>query len=374
MKTWKTIIAILLCLCLAVCMAACNTQKPAESTPATSQEETANLPSEPEILDGGWARAASPVVTEALKALFEKAAEGFTGVSYIPVAYLSSQVVAGFNHRFLCQAQVVYPDAPVSYAIVEVYEDPSGNAEITNVMNFDAEAGTEAVPGGWTPAESPEITPELRALLNKAAEGYVGMSFEPLALADTQVVAGTNYRFLCEATGAFPGAAPGYALVTVYEDPEGKAEITDVREPVGEDVGTVQIPNPFINCEDFKAAAMMAGFSIEAPESLEGYPQRLIQVIRREMIQVFYADGDLAEEETKHVLLRKGLGSEDISGDYTPYDSVTTKEADGRTLTLKGSGDLVYLAVWTEDAYSYSVYCSAGMDADAILKLANELK
>ncbi len=374
MKIWNTILAILLCLCLAVCMSACGTQKPTESTPATTQEESAEPSSEPEILDGGWAKAASPVVTEELKALFEKASEGFTGVSYLPVAYLSSQVVAGFNHRFLCQAQGVYPDAPVSYAIVELYEDLSGNAEITSVLNFDAETGTEAVSGGWIPAESPEITPELRALLSKAAEGYVGMSFEPVALADTQTVAGTNYRFLCEAVGAFPGAAPGYALVTVYEDPEGKAEITDVREPLGEDAGTVQIPNPFIDCEDFKAAAMMADFSIEAPESLEGYPQRLIQVIHKEMIQVFYTDGDLAEEDTKHVLLRKGLGSEDVSGDYNEYDTVTTKEADGRTLTLKGSGDLVYLAIWTEGAYSYSVYCSAGMDADAIVTLANQLK
>ena len=38
-----------------------------------------------------------------------------------------------------------------------------------------------------------------------------------VALLSTQVVAGTNYRILCEATVVYPGAESHYAVMTVYE-------------------------------------------------------------------------------------------------------------------------------------------------------------
>ena len=41
----------------------------------------------------------------------------------------------------------------------------------------------------------------------------------------TQVVAGRNYRLLCKATVVSPDAASTYAIVTVYADLEGGAEI-----------------------------------------------------------------------------------------------------------------------------------------------------
>ena len=62
-----------------------------------------------EPVTGGWTPSADPAVTEALKELFEKGTETLTGASYIPVAYLGSQVVAGTNHAFLCQAVTAYP-------------------------------------------------------------------------------------------------------------------------------------------------------------------------------------------------------------------------------------------------------------------------
>ena len=60
-------------------------------------------------LAGGWTPSADPAVTEELKAVFDKGTETLTGVGYTPVAYLGSQVVAGKNHAFLCQAITVYP-------------------------------------------------------------------------------------------------------------------------------------------------------------------------------------------------------------------------------------------------------------------------
>ena len=75
-----------------------------------------------------------------MKELFEKGTETLTGVSYIPVAYLGSQVVAGTNHAFLCQAVTAYPgsiETAPSYAMVYLYEDLSGNVSILSIAEFD---------------------------------------------------------------------------------------------------------------------------------------------------------------------------------------------------------------------------------------------
>ena len=88
-------------------------------------------------LSGGWTPAADPAVTDDLRAVFDGATEGLVGVSYVPVAYLGSQVVAGINHAFLAQATIVMPNAEPYYVIVYVYEDLQGHAEVMNIANFD---------------------------------------------------------------------------------------------------------------------------------------------------------------------------------------------------------------------------------------------
>ena len=91
-------------------------------------------------LSGGWTPSADPTVTEELKALFEKGTEALTGASYIPVAYLGSQVVAGTNHAFLCQQVTAYPgslETAPAYAMVYLYEDLSGQVSILSIADFN---------------------------------------------------------------------------------------------------------------------------------------------------------------------------------------------------------------------------------------------
>ena len=90
-----------------------------------------------EPMVGGWSVAENNAVTEEQKAVFDKAIEKLMGVSYEPVAYLGSQLVAGTNHCFLCKATVIYPDAKPTYALVYIYQDLQGNAEVTNVASLD---------------------------------------------------------------------------------------------------------------------------------------------------------------------------------------------------------------------------------------------
>ena len=82
---------------------------------------------------GGWSVAESTEISEENQAVFDKAMEGLLGVHYEPVAYLGSQVVAGRNHCFLCKATVVYPNAVPTLALVYIYEDLQGNAQVTHI-------------------------------------------------------------------------------------------------------------------------------------------------------------------------------------------------------------------------------------------------
>lgn len=271
----KKMIALLLCLGLTAGLVACG-------APTSSTEEP---------ISGGWSTDEPTELTDEQKALFEKALDGMTGVSYTPVLFLGIQVVGGYNYRFLCKAQAVYPDAPETWVIVEIFEDPEGNAEVTSVIDL-------------TDEQAAQYGVEINAFGN----------------------------------------------------------------------GNVQIANPFVDCDDFDVAAELAGFAISVPETVDGYPLRLIQAVDGDMIQVFYATGDLADEAAQRVLLRKAVGSEDVSGDYNEYAEVFEQDVGGRTVTFKGDGSLVYLAVWTDGSYSYSVSVSDGADLDAILALVNGLK
>lgn len=186
-------------------------------------------------ITGGYTDTKSPVLTDEDKALFKKATESLTGVEYTPVAYLGTQVVAGTNHLFLCKTAPVTPDATPTYALVTVYEDLNGNVSIAEVQKSEAKApvnadGGSIMAGGSTQAESAEVTAEAKAALEKACTGLDGAKYEARALLSTQVVAGTNYTLLCKITPVTPDAASHYAVVTVYENVSGNAEITEAHD------------------------------------------------------------------------------------------------------------------------------------------------
>ena len=92
---------------------------------------------------GGWTPSADPAVTEEVKAVFDKGMEKLLGVSYVPVAFLGTQVVAGTNYCFLAQATVVYPDAKPYYVLVYLYEDLEGNVSEPSFADLDLAAFAE---------------------------------------------------------------------------------------------------------------------------------------------------------------------------------------------------------------------------------------
>ena len=182
---------------------------------------------------GGWKATDSPDMSEKTTAAFEKAMKGFVGVKYEPVAWLGQKLVSGSNYAILCRAQVVRPDAQPYYAIVYIYENLEGNAEILKIVSLtrngevDENAGAaEQLMGGWTIAE--EQKPGLEAF-EKAAKNLLGVKYTPVYVLSSQVLSGTNYCVLARAKTVAPGAEAYYTLATVYQDLSGNVEITEFR-------------------------------------------------------------------------------------------------------------------------------------------------
>lgn len=237
----KKALSIILCISIlaagAVILASCgkldgsSENTSASETPIESETEEAGFV-------GGFARTESPVITDEFKAVFDKAAAGLDGIDYTPVAYLASQIVAGKNHCVLCKASPVVPDAKTTYSIVYIYEDLQGNADIIEAKGSDAEAPDpeKGLMGGWAEPETPEMTDDARKALEKACETLTGAEYTPVALLGTQIVAGKNYRILCESKPSIPSLDSSYVIVTVYADLQGNAQITDTVEFIKNDI------------------------------------------------------------------------------------------------------------------------------------------
>jgi hypothetical protein len=230
----KKLSVVLLAFVLLFVMAACG------SSDQTSENTSGTETSEP--VAGGWELFDNKanVLPEDVQASFDKASETFTGSELKPVAYVASQVVAGTNYMILCEADTTTEQPKTSYQMVIVYADLEGNAEITQIKEFDltayvegdsTEISAEKLAGGWEPAEdrsSVVIPQDAKDVFDKAAGNLDGNELEPMALLGTQVVAGTNYAFLCFSTLQTEETINGIQVVTVYEDLDGNAEITNI--------------------------------------------------------------------------------------------------------------------------------------------------
>ncbi len=140
-----------------------------------------------------------------------------------------------------------------------------------------------------------------------------------------------------------------------------------------DDGGKDQIANPWQDFETLDKAEETAGFKLDAPAELTGYPNKHIQAIKEEMIQIFY-EAEAEGENVDTVLIRKGKGSEDISGDYNEYKETEEAEVNGNKVTVKGNEGKVSLAIWTEGDYSYSVSVSGGAEKETVLSIVEAVK
>ena len=78
--------------------------------------------------------------------------------------------------------------------------------------------------GGWTKYHP--LTPPDTEIFKIALAGFVGVTYDP-NMVSTQVVAGTNYRFNCNATQP-PADVIWDAIVEIYQPLTGKPYITGI--------------------------------------------------------------------------------------------------------------------------------------------------
>ena len=112
---------------------------------ACGKKEEIALP-EPGIT-GGWevVQAQAAPLPEDAQTAFDKAISARNDADFIPVALLSTQLVAGTNYCVFCQITPKGSDAVPYWALVYIYADLQGNAELTNVYDLD-------IPRHWAPA------------------------------------------------------------------------------------------------------------------------------------------------------------------------------------------------------------------------------
>lgn len=219
----KKLLLILTAALLIISFTACSNSKPADTQ-----------------VSGGWTLHTDTVsmsMSDDAMQAFNKAVKDVKDVTYSPVALLGTQVVSGTNYAFLVIEKSGDTEA---FKVLIIYSDLNGNAEIIKKSDFNVEKYTQGegstpdqgLSGGWSvdPDTAAQPLPEdAQKAFDAAVEGLTGNSLTPLALLATQVVSGTNYAILCMGTTVTEEPVSTMQVVTIYEDTEGKSEITNIH-------------------------------------------------------------------------------------------------------------------------------------------------
>ena len=193
-------------------------------------------------LDGGWTpyeTIQAPILTKDAEDAFTLALASWNGLPMDPAVLLATQLVSGTNYAFLAKVKILPERAASGWYIVTVYQDLQGNAKVTGAVEINPadlktleELPEKALLGAWEPAGTADavtLPEEAWGPFWKASESYDGVSFNPLALIATQLVAGMNYLIVCQGTVMAEEPAEALYFVTLYVDLEGNGEITDAQ-------------------------------------------------------------------------------------------------------------------------------------------------
>ena len=89
--------------------------------------------------------------------------------------------------------------------------------------------------GAWTISDQSneaKLPDEVEKAFRKATESFTGSTLIPVAYIGSQVVSGKNHYILCKMTPSVKelNGSASYVFITVYENLEGKCEITDTKD------------------------------------------------------------------------------------------------------------------------------------------------
>lgn len=190
---------------------------------------------------GGWSVSTQTgsYLTGTQKKLFTKATETLDGMDYTPVFLLASQVTSGTSYAFFCKAVTVTAEPSASWKVVIVTKNPKGKVSVSKVNDFNfrkiktrkSAYASSGAPGSWAYNEknmsSKGIPSAAKKAFKKAVKQYTGVSLTPLVLLGTQLVAGTNYKFLCRGVMSDAGGTVCLYEVDIYQDLKGVCKVTN---------------------------------------------------------------------------------------------------------------------------------------------------
>lgn len=125
----------------------------------------------------------------------------------------------------------------------------------------------------------------------------------------------------------------------------------EMLEPADEEIleGAMTIGNPWKDYTTAEEAFGAVGFEMTLPK-IEGYEITNYRAMSGYLLEIIYSSGQ------DRITIRKAIGTEDISGDYTAYTEVTEADVtDNKCVTFKGQNGSVKLCTWVYGDYTYSL-------------------
>ena len=122
------------------------------------------------------------------------------------------------------------------------------------------------------------------------------------------------------------------------------------------DTGGDLTGGPAVEYQSAKELRKASGIKIDDLQNLPFEPTETLYLdYQNNLAEIVYSN------ETQSLFYRVSKGRGDNSGDYNEYETVETKNTGGVTVTVKGSGELIYCALYEKGGRSYSVVSTAGL-------------
>ena len=234
---WKRLLPVLAVMVLALGLAGCGDQ----SAPSSSADSTTESSADQGEMVGGWEWNVDPAgsyLTDKEKAAFDEAYKTSEieelGWTFNPVAHMAAKKAEGDTRDVYLVQGTCGDETEWDFITVKKLDGQDQEFVLNQITpgdlepeddpdELDAEEGWKFLPVSTAkPVMMPE---EAQVAYDKVASELSGAT--PLGLIATQLVAGTNYLYLVQTT---PEGAdePTLALVTVYNDLQGNASVTEI--------------------------------------------------------------------------------------------------------------------------------------------------